>query len=246
MTTESVADWRPIFAALANDDMRRVYSEVMLERAPIVDPTVQQSARTRRAVEALRRVGLIEEEDGVLVARSDPFSNALRAQAPDRPDGIGRFLRDGRIVQYPARPSDRMELLRWVADQALEEGETLSEQAVNARLSAFHDDPAVLRRYLVDAGLVDRDRAGSAYERKPTVRAEEETTVSRHVIRAERAAKYWVISIDGVVRTQAKREREIEVMARDWLALMNEREPESFELEIDVTHARAAGGRFSR
>lgn len=80
----------------------------------------------------------------------------------------------------------------------------------------------------------------------PTVYAKEEATESRHVVRAERAAKYWVISIDGVVRTQAKRERDIEVMARDWLALMNEREPESFELEINVQHARAAGGRFLR
>lgn len=170
MNGRPAADWRPIFAALANDDMRRVYSEVVLERAPVVDPAVQQSARTRRALEALHRVGLIEEEDGVLVACSDPFSNALRAQAPDRSDGISRFVSDGRIVQYPARPADRMELLRWVADQALEEGETLSEQAVNARLSAFHDDPAVLRRYLVDAGLVDRDRAGSAYKRAHGVR----------------------------------------------------------------------------
>ncbi|MBF4615084.1 hypothetical protein [Curtobacterium sp. VKM Ac-1376] len=78
------------------------------------------------------------------------------------------------------------------------------------------------------------------------MRDKEEATVSRHVVRAERGGKYWVISIDGIVRTQAKREREIEVMARDWLALMNERDPESFELEIDVTPARAAGGRFSR
>lgn len=70
--------------------------------------------------------------------------------------------------------------------------------------------------------------------------------MSRHAIRAERDGKYWVIWIDGVLRTQAKREREIELMARDWLSLMNDRDAESFELDIEVVIPRAAQQHLER
>lgn len=71
--------------------------------------------------------------------------------------------------------------------------------------------------------------------------------MSRHTVRAERDGKYWVIWIDGVIRTQAKREREIELMARDWLSLMNDdRDPESFELDIEVAMPEAAQAHLDR
>ncbi|TDW73216.1 hypothetical protein EDF51_10238 [Curtobacterium sp. PhB25] len=71
--------------------------------------------------------------------------------------------------------------------------------------------------------------------------------MSRHTVRAERGKKYWVIWIDGVIRTQAKREREIEFMARDWLSLMNDdRDPESFELVVEVAMPEAAQAHLDR
>jgi hypothetical protein len=71
--------------------------------------------------------------------------------------------------------------------------------------------------------------------------------MSRHTVRAERDGKYWVIWIDGVIRTQAKREREIELMARDWLSLMNDdRDPESFELFVEVAMPEAAQAHLDR
>jgi len=71
--------------------------------------------------------------------------------------------------------------------------------------------------------------------------------MSRHTVRAERDGKYWVIWIDGVIRTQAKREREIELMARDWLSLMNDdRDPESFELVVEVAMPGAAQAHLDR
>jgi hypothetical protein len=71
--------------------------------------------------------------------------------------------------------------------------------------------------------------------------------MSRHTVRAERDGKYWVIWIDGVIRTQAKREREIELMARDWLSLMNDdRDPESFELVVEVAMPEAAQAHLDR
>ena len=71
--------------------------------------------------------------------------------------------------------------------------------------------------------------------------------MSQHTVRAERGKKYWVIWIDGVIRTQAKREREIELMARDWLSLMNDdRDPDSFELVVEVAMPEAAQAHLDR
>lgn len=70
--------------------------------------------------------------------------------------------------------------------------------------------------------------------------------MSRHVIRAERDGKWWVISIDGVVRTQARRERDIEPTARDWLALMHDRDAGSFELDVELAMPEAARAHLDR
>jgi hypothetical protein len=76
---------------------------------------------------------------------------------------VDRFLRDGRIAQYPARPDDRAELLRWVVAQVIATDETLGERELNSRLALLVDDFATLRRYVVDAGLLRRDADGRAY-----------------------------------------------------------------------------------
>lgn len=78
--------------------------------------------------------------------------------------GVARFLRkDGRIDRYPARQAPRRMLLEWVAGRVLAPGEALDERSFNARLAGFADDHVMLRRYLVDAGLVERAPDGSAY-----------------------------------------------------------------------------------
>ena len=53
-------------------------------------------------------------------------------------------------------------LLDWVV-QAFEPGVRYSEREVNELLAARHPDTAMLRRYLVDEGLLDR--AGGEYWR---------------------------------------------------------------------------------
>jgi hypothetical protein len=44
-------------------------------------------------------------------------------------------------------------------------GENLTEQQINERLLQYTDDVPLLRRYLVDFGLLGRTRSGSAYFR---------------------------------------------------------------------------------
>lgn len=65
------------------------------------------------------------------------------------------FVRDGRIVQIPAKHAARMQLLDWLA-QDFEPGVRYSESMVNLMLGQRHSDTAALRRYLVDAGFMER------------------------------------------------------------------------------------------
>lgn len=81
-------------------------------------------------------------------------------------DDITRFLdATGRIDRYPLRSAQRRELLAWVAARAFSPTDVLTEPEVNARLEPYAPggDVAVLRRYLVDHGLLERTASGSEY-----------------------------------------------------------------------------------
>jgi hypothetical protein len=154
--------WRPMIAALANDDTRRVFARLVLDIEG--DPFVGLSPSRRAHVwKQLERAGLIAEVNGRTILKSEAFADVLQRVAVNRPTGIQRFIRDGRIIQYPARPAERLELLEWVAGTVLRPGEVVSEAEMNDRLSTHTDDVAALRRYLVDAGLVERTTTGSEY-----------------------------------------------------------------------------------
>ena len=70
--------------------------------------------------------------------------------------------------------------------------------------------------------------------------------MSTHQVRAERGDRYWVVSIDGQPMTQAKRQNDIEPMARDWLAAMHDRDPQSFDLAVEVVMPSAAREHLDR
>ena len=67
-------------------------------------------------------------------------------------------MRDGRIVQLPAREKKRLVILRWLADH-FRPGERYTEAQVSELLGRYFDDYATLRRLLVDHELMQR-RAG--------------------------------------------------------------------------------------
>lgn len=76
---------------------------------------------------------------------------------------IARFLSRGPLERLPKREDDRQALLRLIAWQCLPVSETADEPGLNLRLRAYTQDPAMLRRALVDAGLVFRSSDGSTY-----------------------------------------------------------------------------------
>jgi hypothetical protein len=153
--------WRPVVAALANETVRAAYARIVLGDP---DPFAGLSpSRAERVREALIRAGLVVERDGGLVADGVVLQRMLATAAP-RPTGVARFLRpDGRIDRYPANAADRDALLRSVASAVLQPGEVVAEPELNDRLAAHADDVALLRRRLVDAGILERTRSGSAY-----------------------------------------------------------------------------------
>jgi hypothetical protein len=93
-------------------------------------------------------------------ATDDPFAGLGDAERRV----LRRFVRNGRIVQIPAKLSVRRVLLDWLVLD-FEPGRAYSEQMVNLIIGQRHPDTAALRRYLVDEGLMARAR--NSYRRLP-------------------------------------------------------------------------------
>ena len=70
---------------------------------------------------------------------------------------VRAFIRDGRLVSIPAKPSKRDLLLPVILDRSFPEDRPYEEKEVNMRLALLHPDVAALRRYLVDGGWMTRD-----------------------------------------------------------------------------------------
>lgn len=124
-------------------------------------------ARHERAAARLVELGLLRETSpGAFAFDEAAVRGILSENPPAKPSGPARFLdADGRIDRYPSQQNDRDELLRWVVEQAFAAEDVCDEAETNARLAAFTGDVAALRRYLVDAGLLERTRSGSQYAR---------------------------------------------------------------------------------
>lgn len=67
------------------------------------------------------------------------------------------FVRDGRLVSIPAKPSKRDLLLPWLLETCFPEDRAYEEKEVNMRLALLHPDVSALRRYLIDARLMTRE-----------------------------------------------------------------------------------------
>jgi hypothetical protein len=69
---------------------------------------------------------------------------------------VRSFLRDGRLVSIPAKPSKRDLLLPVILDRCFPDDRDYEEKEVNMRLALLHSDVAALRRYLIDGRLMTR------------------------------------------------------------------------------------------
>jgi hypothetical protein len=166
-TRYSGPHWRRVVAALANNEVRTAYAQIVLgaRLADVLSGLKDQ--RRNRAIAALVESGLVERKaNGELVASESVFRDLL-TQLPRRQaqTGLARFMRLGRIERYPANMAERRELLAWIVGEAVQPGERLTERQVNERLLSYTDDVVMLRRYMVDFGLLERTASGSSYSR---------------------------------------------------------------------------------
>jgi hypothetical protein len=102
----------------------------------------------------------------------------LRGEEPprrltDREKVVRAFIRDGRLVAIPAKPTKRALLLPVILDRCFPEDRQYEEKEVNMRLALLHSDVAALRRYLVDGGWMTRD-AGVYRRTRPITSLEPE------------------------------------------------------------------------
>jgi hypothetical protein len=134
---------------------------------PEVVPDLSDQRRAR-AIAALVESGLVERTaDNGLEAPEAIFRELLKQQPRRQAQtGLDRFMRLGKIERYPAKLTERRELLAWIVSDAIEPGELLTEKQVNERLLSYSDDVVMLRRYMVDFGLLQRTPSGSSYSRR--------------------------------------------------------------------------------
>jgi hypothetical protein len=102
----------------------------------------------------------------------EPAEAPAPRRLTDREKVERAFLRDGRLVSIPAKPSKRDLLLPLILDRCFPEDREYEEKEVNMRLALLHPDVAALRRYLVDGGWMTREagiyrRVGPLSEEPP-------------------------------------------------------------------------------
>ncbi|MFD3164707.1 metalloregulator ArsR/SmtB family transcription factor [Herpetosiphon sp. NSE202] len=128
----------------------------------------------RRSGGATKSYRLVTSQLGATFAAFEQaLAQSSQAQtSPDQaesavPSSIQRFFnREGRMVTWPSKHSDRIPVLEYLAGQ-FELGREYSEREVNELLKQHTgSDVANLRRYLIDVKLFERDGTGSRYWRK--------------------------------------------------------------------------------
>jgi hypothetical protein len=128
--------------------------------------------RVRRHLTKLTKVGLIRVDRDRRTYRYEPeaLRQAAQSISPAREAGLAlgavyeeeeqvlrRYFRGGRLREIPAKHSKRLIILSRLALE-FDVGVRYTEQQVNQTLKQFHQDYAALRRYLVDQGLLSRER----------------------------------------------------------------------------------------
>ncbi len=75
---------------------------------------------------------------------------------------INRYFSEGSLTRFPPKEKQRLVVLREIANQ-LTIGRIYDEKELNQSLKAFYEDYVLIRRYLIEYGLIDRKPDGSEY-----------------------------------------------------------------------------------
>ncbi|MCQ1986667.1 DUF2087 domain-containing protein [Arthrobacter sp. zg-Y844] len=171
-STPEANRWRPVAAALADRRRLHLYARAVLaaDDGAHLDPEDLTSAEAK-SLAVLQNAGLVRVGECGVEPVATAFADLLAAGVRPPDTSARRFLVNGRLESYPRKRSDRLELLHFLAGEVFEHARppepglrpVLSEKELTTRLAAFTADPAAIRRYLVDEGIVARDAAGTQY-----------------------------------------------------------------------------------
>ena len=163
--------WRAVAAALADERRLKLYARIITaaERGAPVDGQ-DLEPKERKSLAALQKAGLVSSGACDVQPVSGVFARLLASGKEAPETSARRFLVNGKISAYPRRQADRLELLHYVAGHVFEtapappgEAPVMNEREITERLGNYSEDPAGVRRYLVDEGIVMRNPEGSRY-----------------------------------------------------------------------------------
>jgi hypothetical protein len=158
---------RELLALLAERDRLRAVAAVALGATTLAEVADRAGLEPRAAARALSRLvagGLLEGEAGkgyrvrseaLRAAAIPPATEAEPAEEPED-EVVRRFIHRGRLLSVPAARGKRLVVLDYLAG-LFEPGRRYPEPEVNELLGRYHPDYAMLRRYLVDDGFLDRE-----------------------------------------------------------------------------------------
>ncbi|SDS05965.1 DUF2087 domain-containing protein [Microlunatus soli] len=121
-------------------------------------------------VSRLEALGVLRRRAGELALDHDHRDLVVGQLVADSPlldtprtrPRLAAFVQSGRFTRMPTEPVLLDELYDALAE-LFTPGETMTEAGVNARIAAVHDDPAEIRRGLVDRGLLHRAPGSTRY-----------------------------------------------------------------------------------
>jgi hypothetical protein len=168
---------RELVALLAEPDRLKALATVALGANSLPDVAEYAGLDPKSAAKALSRLvagGLVEGGSGEgYRVRYETLRAAVRPPAdesePTEESGnevLRRFIHKGRLLAMPAARGKRLVVLDHLAG-LFEPGRRYPEREVNELLGRYHPDYAMLRRYLVDDGFLDRaDEQGPGHSVK--------------------------------------------------------------------------------
>ena len=77
------------------------------------------------------------------------------------------FAPDGTLISIPAKPAKRIAVLNKIASN-LSADSKYTEKELNAEIAKFHADTAAIRRYMIEFGILQRDRDSVYWVSRPT------------------------------------------------------------------------------
>lgn len=160
-----------LLGMLSTEERLRVFAAVVLgarSSEEIRERAALPAKEALKALTQLERESLVERAASGWKPRVDTMREAVATSTETDKDEdystadafeaavFRAFMRNGRFISMPAQHSKRRVLLEHCA-RVFEPGEYYTEREVSAILRAFHEDYAMLRRYLVDEGLLTRE-----------------------------------------------------------------------------------------